>query len=221
MLKGLVSESSQPNSVRLIAPKLERKTMPEDKKYVVGIDPSLTGTAVCKYFEDGTVEVGSFGSRPTGDSITARVDRYLRLISRVIKFIGHDPSLITIEGYSFGSRGRQNSLSEYGGILRADLCEYDSPIWEVPPKTLKKFVTGSGNASKIKMVTATIGRWKVEYDTDDEYDAYGLARMAAAIHGFCVPETEHQVESLTKLTGKIFTKGKAVEPTPQPVEPPF
>ena len=54
----------------------------------------------------------------------------------------------------------------------------------VPPSTLKKFVTGSGVAPKNKMMLGVYKKWGVEFETDDEADAYALARAADMVLRF-------------------------------------
>jgi Holliday junction resolvasome RuvABC endonuclease subunit len=64
---------------------------------------------------------------------------------------------VAIEGYSFGSSaGRSFDLGENGGLLKYKLCEKNIPFDVVPPKTIKKFATDNGNASKQLMESAFI-----------------------------------------------------------------
>jgi crossover junction endodeoxyribonuclease RuvC len=89
---------------------------------------------------------------------------------------------IAFEGYSFGSVGASVfDLGEIGGGLR--ILAHDLKIsWvSVPPKTLKKYTTGNGNASKDEMVLALKNKYGVEFSTNDEADAFALAHMAKDI----------------------------------------
>lgn len=198
----------------------------EAKKYVLGIDPSLTGMGVAKYFDDGSHDVKRFKSKSLGETVRERNLRYLRLIDRVMSFIGVDdgdlpPVVICLEGYSFGSVGRAVSLGELGGILRSDLCLFDDvPIYEVAPNALKKFVTGKGVGDKIAVVTSCLKNWNVGFSSDDEFDAYGLSRIAACIAGFNPPENIQQVQCLKKITNRVFEVGESTL-IPEPESPPF
>lgn len=153
-------------------------------KTVIGIDPSLTATAVCRMAEDGSVKMLVYGSKANDGKVYNRLARYMELVDDIT--IGPlwipDPKLVLIEGYSYGSNPRSVHLGEFGGLLRQRLVEREHVI-EIPPKTLKKFTTGKGNASKIAMVAAIVKRWDVEFKTDDEYDAYALARLGLAVLG--------------------------------------
>jgi Holliday junction resolvasome RuvABC endonuclease subunit len=90
--------------------------------------------------------------------------------------------LAAIEGYSFGSHAAQSrAIGELGGVVRVALFEADYSYAEVPPKSLKKYVTDKGNAGKDEMLSATIRRWpEFTGTTNNESDAYGLMRMAHA-----------------------------------------
>lgn len=188
--------------------------MKEQPKVVVGIDPSLTQTAVAVIAPDMSHQIKCFVSKPQGKSVRARNRRYNEAINRIMNFIDNfNPQVIVIESYSYGSQGQQHSIAEFGGILRADLCLYDEiSILEVPPTTLKKFVTGKGNAKKFQMGIAALKNWGFESANDDECDAYGLARFAAIVQGYDSPTNKKQVEALEGITNQKFSVGSKVKP---------
>jgi crossover junction endodeoxyribonuclease RuvC len=129
------------------------------------------------------------------------------------------PALLVVEGYSYGSGGRKrssaeneknvqgsvgraHSIAEFGALVRAALYEGFATrptLVEVPPATLKKFVTGKGNAPKDLMRVEAYKRWGVEFKTNDEVDAYGLARMGACLLGWEEPATKAQREAVEKV----------------------
>jgi hypothetical protein len=65
---------------------------------------------------------------------------------------------IAIEGYSYGhansslSPGRVFDIAEATGIVKCLLIQNNISIKIFPPKQIKKFATGKGNASKILMI---------------------------------------------------------------------
>ena len=85
--------------------------------------------------------------------------------------------IASIEGYSFGSRGRAIvHIGEFGGIVRHCIADFFDTVMEVPPKTWRKVVTGNGNSAKQairpifnELVTCHDG---VSIDT---MDAFGVA----------------------------------------------
>lgn len=177
-----------------------------DNAFIVGIDPSLAGSAVAIIRADGSHSVKRFASKSRGTSVRERNGRYLSVVSRIIEFIGDDdPLVICIEGYSYGSHQGQAALAELGGILRSDLCVYESAkIFEVAPTTLKKFVTGKGNTDKIAVVAKSLERWDVGFSTSDEFDAFGLAKIAACIAKLEQPENTPARQCLKTITGQSF-----------------
>ena len=134
------------------------------KKKIVGIDYSLNCPAVCildhkgflsskfyyittkkKYEGNITNNIKGFLMKPWEDPI----ERFKLLSDFVLENLP-DNSIIFIEGYSFGSKGRAIfQIAENGGILKYRLTGQEYHI--IPPANVKKFATGKGNANKEKM----------------------------------------------------------------------
>jgi Holliday junction resolvasome RuvABC endonuclease subunit len=110
------------------------------------------------------------------------------------------PQLILIEGYAFKSE-RSTSQAEFGGCLRWELTTLGADILEVAPVNLKQFATGVGKGDKTRLIAAVAHRWGVEFATDDEYDAYALARMAACIAELEPTTTEAQRKAIATVLG--------------------
>lgn len=169
---------------------------------VIGIDPSLTGFAICVMDASKDYETKRWTTHFLGNRVDARMDRVLPLIECVMEVVDEaKPKVIAIEGYSYGSNDRGNvERIEMGGILRADLHTLaDCEVFEVAPMTLKKFCTGKGKGNKVAMIVAMTKRWGVEFGDDDRYDAYGLARMALCLAGLSKPGTAPQRESVESV----------------------
>ncbi len=88
-------------------------------------------------------------------------------------------ALVAIEGYAMGSKTRPQMAGELGGHLRLLLWQAGIPYIIVPPRSLKSYVTGSGNSPKEVMMMTTYKRWGYESENNDQCDAYCLARLAA------------------------------------------
>ena len=120
---------------------------------------------------------------------------------------------VAMEGQSYGSEGRIDQLGQIGGIVKLFLLKrYGVSPLVVPPSTLKKFVTGNGQADKSMMMRATKVYWDLEVTQDDLCDAHGLARLAQE---FYAPSSghRHQVEAVESLRRKRKSKRiKAVFP---------
>lgn len=177
---------------------------------VTGIDPSLSGTAVCVLDETGKlVSMERFTSKPA-EGLYGRIERYTRLVADVIDAVQRaDPiASLCIEGYSFGSNDASAKFAaEYGGLLRNELTIWPC-IEEVSPSGLKKFVSGKGNGDKTATIGAIASQYGVTFKTNDEYDAYGLARVALALAGFVEPKNDAQRQVLAVLRGEVTKKPK-------------
>jgi Holliday junction resolvasome RuvABC endonuclease subunit len=174
---------------------------------VVGIDPSLSNTAVCigpdSNFEYG-VDLQSFKSEATGRRLVERTRRFEDLVARVMQPIEQSQPIdvVCIEGYSFMSNnGHSHALAEYGGILRFHLVELCEHIYEVPPMTLKKFVAGKAGPGKTMVISALCRDHGVHFRTDDEYDAFGLYRMALVLAGGAEAKSRAQREAIDSVLG--------------------
>ena len=88
--------------------------------------------------------------------------------------------------YSFDSKNQAHKLGELGGCIKTLLSSARIEFVIVPPKTLKKFVTGNGNATKEDM--------KAHYGLKDhnQADAMGLAEFGLHYLGAMKPKTRYQ-----------------------------
>ena len=170
---------------------------------IAAIDPSLTSTGVVVGTSPDDFSVTRHQSKPRGKRPAERLKRYEELLSGIASILDDSqPKLIVIEGYSYGSQQSgftQAMITEFGGLLRWHLCEFTSRIAEVPPSTLKKFVTGKGNCGKELMLKEVFRRWQYDTNNNDEADAYGLFRMGLVMSGQAEPETVPQAEAVAKV----------------------
>jgi crossover junction endodeoxyribonuclease RuvC len=178
----------------------------------IGIDPSLVGTGIvsmdgksgllCRHAE-------TIATKPKDweNTMRGRFMRYWHIAREIERLLPHlhvkVNFLACIEGYSFMSKGgKQSDRVELGALIRNKFLPMTfGTIVEVPPSSLKKFVTGKGNADKPAMAVATYKRWGVELANDNEVDAYGLAQIARCLAGDCEPETKAMREVIAKIKG--------------------
>ena len=152
---------------------------------VLGIDPSLTGFAICYSVPGKQLVEGRWASKPAS-TVRGRMERYERLIRGVLDVVrAQQPGLVLIEGYAFAAAGRaqqgHHDRAELGGVLRWRLCELTRcAILEPAPATLKKFVTGSGVGSKDIMVSTLARDHQRTFSSDDEPDAFALCQLGLA-----------------------------------------
>lgn len=181
---------------------------------ILGIDPSLTNTAIVRGDEHG-YEVASFGSTNQGDHVAGRIGRYDLLISDVMEWLGERrPQAIYLEAYSYGSNDARAKFSaEYGGILRWHLVELTDRILEVAPMTLKKFCTGAGKGGKDLVIAHLARRYDVVLASNDEFDAFGLFRLGLVAEGLAEPDNQAQREAADKVLGRATPKAARQRPT--------
>lgn len=170
-------------------------------KQILAIDPSLTSTGVCWGSDYSDWDVRVCKSKPLGKTVADRVRRYEGLIEQIGDIcMASQPVMMFIEAYAYGANtGSQMYLGEFGGILRWHLADRSEHIYEVAPSTLKKFVTGKGNAKKEQMIAHVYHQWGQLFSTSDEADAFGLYQMALCAAGRITPTNQAQREAVAKV----------------------
>lgn len=145
----------------------------------VGLDVAVRTTGVA--YPDGT----SCTLSPTygAENHPRRLYQLARLLDAVLR--RQPPNVAVIEGYSLaGARGVASSrLCEAGGIARLALVAHQIPMVEIPPKLLKKWACGNGNADKELMVSAARVRLAYQGTSHDEADALFLRHAALVWYG--------------------------------------
>lgn len=162
---------------------------------IMGVDTSTkTGYAILA--GDELVKAGVISHKP-------RDDRFERYAAYGLSMMGlveqYEIELVVIEGYSFGSRFNHQIQYELGAIMRHSLWEAGKLFVEVPPTSLKKFVTGKGNAKKDLMLLGVYKRWDFDTEDDNEADAYGLAQFGRAMIGMDTGVPQVNLSAVEKL----------------------
>jgi len=156
----------------------------------IGIDPSLTGTAVCLGVGDGFF-ARRFPSVKVDGGVSARIQRINDIVADVVNWIedrcgDRIPSACFLEGYAHAGKKLYhtgNLQVEFGGVLRSELIYLTRHIYEVLPKSLKRFTAGTGKADKSQMTSAVRMLYGHRFATDDEVDACALYYMGRIISG--------------------------------------
>jgi Holliday junction resolvasome RuvABC endonuclease subunit len=153
----------------------------------LGIDPSLTG--FCAQLRWGSSAFETFhiytkpGSFPSFEARLDHIMRELRGVLASVKVTAYGaPLLAAVEGVSYGSKNGAKAVEMHAvhAVTRWLLWRSGVPWLDVPPTTLKKFVTGSGVSEKNLMILKVFKRWGFEAKDDNEADACGLAEFARA-----------------------------------------
>jgi Holliday junction resolvasome RuvABC endonuclease subunit len=154
----------------MIAPVLpnSKKNREPSHAFVAGLDISLRASGVC-IGRPGGWEAETLRNKLRGDWLRDQIR------DRVYKVM---PALVAIEGYSCDSIGKWFDIGEGGGVVKLMLYELGIPVIIVPPKSLKRFVTGNGSADKELVIREVERKYGVKTEDDNIADAVGLAQAA-------------------------------------------
>ncbi|MFV0135458.1 crossover junction endodeoxyribonuclease RuvC [Streptomyces sp. HMX87] len=174
----------------------------------IGIDQSYSGCAVVSYNatdDTASERVFDFSPKTAGTGINRLHFVYYTLRDHFagVALLGQ-VTHICYEGYAYGSKYRREELGELGGMMKLALVaafpgHIERRVHAVAPASVKKFVTGSGQANKDKIMMAVYMRWKHEASNNDAADAYTLARIAEALANPEPPELKFQQEVLDTI----------------------
>ncbi len=151
--------------------------MGKEKKLFVGVDPSFNSTGIIILDQDTKLVEQKNFSLAKYDEIEEKLMKFeekISFIPNIMRLGG-----VYIEGPSYMSNGKYAlQMGALHFLLRVFLYKNEVFYKVIAPGTLKKFVTGKGNAKKDLMLLKVYKKWGVEFEIDDLADAYGLARMA-------------------------------------------
>ena len=149
---------------------------------ILAFDPGLAKMAWCLLVPDGkkfSYQTGLIGKNL--DSLNEIVR--LAAIRDAVRALLIDklPNVAAMEGYSWGSKFKGPTMGEVGGIVKIACHDAGVPLKIVAPTTLKKFVTGNGRSDKAVVRTKIFSRWKCEFATQDEAEAFAVAQWASKL----------------------------------------
>lgn len=196
--------------------RLRRSTETEGRAIrVIGIDPSLTSTALAEVVDGKLTRVTNIKTTgKKGDDVHQVHARLSQIAAEAMEFIcpnGRAPDLIVIEGPAFASRfGSPHDRSGLWWILVSRILSYCGPInfIVVAPATRAKYGTGDGRANKDVVLAHVIERYTtptVRITNDDIADAVILAAMGARKINEPV-EAELSSMSLAAMTTIVIQK---------------
>jgi Holliday junction resolvasome RuvABC endonuclease subunit len=162
----------------------------------LGVDQSLRGTGLVVLSETGDILL----QRLVQPSSLRGVERLAFIRGELREVLErHQPYRAALEGYSYDSTGRVFQLGELGGLVQLAFWDAGVPYLMVPPASLKKFVANNGKAEKEQMLKATLSKWHVDFQEEDDLcDAHGLAQIQRTIA--CDDSTaRHELEVIREL----------------------
>jgi Holliday junction resolvasome RuvABC endonuclease subunit len=145
----------------------------------LGIDQSYTGFGLTAMNEIGAYHTWVYKSKEKG------VDRLLDiedwLTKRITEVGWRSITDVAVEAPVRMSHSALMSGELFYAVRRVLRMELEGearyPL-QVPPSTLKKYVTGKGRAEKSQMMLQVYKKWGAEFNDDNAADSYGLARIS-------------------------------------------
>lgn len=154
-------------------------------RYAVGIDLSLTSTGLAALDLDtgemSTAAITSSGKRT--DRLPQNIPRLMTLSETIVAGVDQcSPEVVLIESALFNSCRADTSAHRRAGLWWTVALELSKRyrVVEVAPASLKKFVTGKGNADKFAMgiqIAKHFGEQALPDAKADRADASGLAAL--------------------------------------------
>lgn len=142
---------------------------------VVGLDISYTSTGVA-VFKDGVFQPEisyTYGTKPTDGS---HIDRAEKTSQEVLKTLvqlrdaGLEPNAF-IEDYAFARFSNREVMAELTGIVKHTLYQNAFSFTTLPIATIRKTVTGKGNADKTLVALSLLSKWGLLITQNDLADA--------------------------------------------------
>lgn len=144
---------------------------------VVGIDQSYTGFGFSVH---GTAIKKAFpmSKYTTSEERLFDIENWLQ---KQLEGINDFIDLVVMEGYANAAKFGREAAGELGWAVKRTvfLVTEDIPL-VVPPTSLKKFVTGKGNAKKNEMLLWVYKHWGESFSDDNQADAFALEKFGEA-----------------------------------------
>jgi crossover junction endodeoxyribonuclease RuvC len=141
---------------------------------ILGLDPSTKSTGWGLLTNEG--ELIAFGylapvNCPTNQKKLANIYDGVRTLIEL-----YHPTEVVCENQFLGKRVETiKTLSQLRGVIMLACEQENIEIIYYWPASIKKAVTGKGNASKAEMIKAICERFKLDDINDDTADALGVA----------------------------------------------
>jgi crossover junction endodeoxyribonuclease RuvC len=174
----------------------------------LGLDLSLTGTGAIiidekeKISTEVLIKSKKISEKPVDELI--RLKNIVKEVEDTILNGEKIIKLAAIEGIAFGV-GKTTHLAQLSALnymIRDLLYDMDIPFVIIAPKSLKKYITGSGNASKDDMMFETLNKYEKSFHNDNLCDAFALSLVARDI-GMGKATDKYQQDTVKKLSKQL------------------
>jgi Holliday junction resolvasome RuvABC endonuclease subunit len=142
---------------------------------LVALDLSYTATGIAVFY-DGAFQADlskTVSSTPKSGSHVERADLVLKAVLALVDTItlSREQPKIFIEDYAFARMQNREAMGELGGIVKHGLWSAGLDVTTLPIATIRKTVTGKGNADKTLVALSLLSKWGLLITQNDLADA--------------------------------------------------
>ena len=159
---------------------------------IIGIDPSLTSTGIVVLDRLGNLidhKAIQFRDK-LNNKVYFNLERFNYTLTNIDIVLHNyaEKGVIAIEGFAYGAKQKTRSLIEFGALgwmirkMWYDKYRDEYKLIIIQPTQLKQFIGEKGNCKKERMILKVWQKYNIEFKTNDETDAYGLAQMGLAYY---------------------------------------
>lgn len=142
---------------------------------LVALDLSYTNTGIAVFY-DGVFQPDistTKGTKPTDGTDIQRTDAILKEIYKVTDTVerSREKPQIFIEDYAFARMQNREKMGELGGVVKHGLWTAGYTVTTLPIATIRKVVTGKGNADKALVMMSLLKNYGLTIPQNDLADA--------------------------------------------------
>jgi crossover junction endodeoxyribonuclease RuvC len=148
-------------------------------RIVVGLDLSYTNTGIA-VFKDGAFQEAlskTVATSPKMGIDVLRADHVLKEIATLLDnlTLQHTKPAVFIEDYAYARLTNREKMGELGGVVKHGLWAQGYEFETLPISTIRKVVTGKGNATKDLVMMSLYKRYGLDIQQNDIADAAAVA----------------------------------------------
>lgn len=171
----------------------------------LGLDLSLVETGVVALNGEEIILQKVIKSKKDGDLPIDELKRLMWIVNEIKELmLDFQPDLVLVENPAMGyGQSKTTSLMQLIGLnylVKKTIHDEGFPFVMVTPTTLKKFVTGKGNAPKDILMLETYKRYGVTLLNNNENDAFCLAKIGQELlESNEIPKFQEEVKLLLSI----------------------
>jgi len=175
--------------------------MPYPNTVHIGIDLALNHTGIAILDDKKNLIFKTTINPLKGMTGLERLKYMKNTVSGIIDFVTKPAKrrILYVEGYSYGSVGRQYQIAELGGSLWVTLTDDRTVMYAIPPSHIKKVVTGNGNANKEKVKNAVLEQMNLISSELKEDESDAVASVICGMRFTTADKSRYLITDLDKF----------------------